>query len=69
MQLSRIQGDEMRFADYGWKNCEPKVEQVVAAAYLEARGFVFGQHFGVENVVELAENLYLAEVELENVDL
>lgn len=56
---------KMRFADYGWKNCEPSIPQVVAAAYLEARGFEFGTHFSVETVVELAENLYAAEMELE----
>lgn len=55
----------MRFADYGWANCEPSIPQVVAAAYLEARGFEFGKHFDTKNVVELAENLYAAEMELE----
>ena len=56
----------MKFFEAPWgPHCEPSIPQVVAAGYLEARGFLFGVHFDLRNVVELAENLYAAEMELE----
>ena len=54
----------MRFAEYGWGNCEPTYNQVLAAAYLEAKGYLFGHHFDVENVEECAENVYRAELSM-----
>ena len=58
-------GDEMRFAEHDWRLCEPTWEQVLAAAYLEAKGFIFGEHFEVKNVVECAENVYRAELSMD----
>ena len=55
----------MRFAEYGWANCEPTYEQVLAAVYLEAKGYVFGQHFDLKNVEECAENVYQAELSMD----
>ena len=55
----------MRFAEYGWGNCEPTYNQVLAAAYLEAKGYLFGHHFDVENVEECAENVYRAEMSMD----
>lgn len=64
--LDGRKGEAVKFCDAPWgPQCEPSIPQVVAAAYLEARGFLFGVHFDLKNVVELAENLYAAEMELE----
>ena len=45
----------MRFADYKWTHCEPSVDVILAAAYLEAKGLVFGVDFEVKDAVEKAE--------------
>lgn len=55
----------MRFADYGWGNCEPTYDQVLSAAYLEAKGYEFGRHFDVKNVEELAESVYQMQIMME----
>ena len=64
MQLQLPQGKRMRFADQGWTNCEPSDEEVLAAAYLEAKGYEFGKHFDRENLLECAENVYQAEISM-----
>jgi len=56
---------DVRFAEYGWANCEPTYEQVLAAVYLEAKGFTFGEHFDLKNVEECAENVYRAELSMD----
>ena len=56
----------MRFAEYGWGNCEPTYDQVLAAAYLEAKGYEFGRHFEVSNVEQLAESVYQMQSMMES---
>jgi len=53
------------FAEQDWTHCEPTYAQVLAAVYLEAKGYRFGEHFDVKNVEECAESVYLAEITME----
>jgi hypothetical protein len=52
-------------AEYDWGDCEPTYYQVLAAVYLEAKGFTFGEHFDLANVEECAENVYRAELSMD----
>lgn len=55
-----------KFADHGWANSEPTYDQVLAACYLEARGYEFGRHFELKNVEELAESVYQMQMMMES---
>lgn len=41
---------------------EPSDEVVLAASYLQAKGLGFCSHFGFENAVKIAEEMYQAEM-------